>query len=229
MPPPSSLALDYATDEDVANLAGADFLTVTPDSFKVAAGTDGVFLASDPWTLTSASVDFQAQGVVANMVIQLSQPSGPKTVFRGSGDLLAVETVAGHAITLRRVGQALGWGQPPGPAAGLTGVAFLIKTLKGQLDDVSYKLDQQFAVDPALPNRTPGDAYDLRVLRLCTVYQTLVRQYTNGERSGEGDFAKKIEHYEQAYRDEVDTASLRWGPTGQSQQSGTRFGTRLSR
>jgi hypothetical protein len=226
MPPPTSLTTVYATDEDVVSLAGADFQVLAGRWFVYASGADGVFSSSDLWTLNSASQNFVTQGLKANMVCQLL---GPKPQYQGSGDLLAIETVAAHALTLRRVGQALGIGLPPGPAGGITGVTFLVTSLQRQLEDTAYLLNEQFAVDPNTPNRTPGDIYDQRILRRLTVYQVVYRQYMNLNRSKAGDFADKIDYYRDAYQTELAAAIVRWGPNGQTQQSSTRFSTHLVR
>lgn len=224
MPPPPALDVVYANDEEVCMIARADFASIAPKSSAYASGTDGVIAPGDRWTLTSDAVDFQAQGVEPNMVIQLSGAA-----LKGSGELLAVESVAPGAVTLRRIGEPAGVGQPPAPAAGLTGVVFLVTSLKNQIEDVAYLLNERFAVDPALPNRTPGDVYDQRIFRRLTVYQVLLRQYVDANRTATGDFSNKIAYYDQCFRDELATATLRWGPTGKEQSPTGRFSMRLVR
>lgn len=226
MPPPAYLSTVYATDEDVLALAGSDFQVICPPWSKFAEGTDGVFAMGSPWVLTSASNDFVAQGLAANMVIQLR---GPAAHFKGGGDLMAIETVAQHSLTLRRPGEGLGSGMPPAPAAGLTGVSFLVTSLKKQLEDVSYQLNEQFSIDPALPNRAPGDIYDLRAMRRLVVYQVAYRQYLSVNRSAKGDFADKVAYYRDLYETEKDSTVLRWGPLGTTQESSGVFSTRVSR
>ncbi len=65
----------YATDEDVAIRAPADFAALCPKDQVLAAGTDGLFLPSDPWTLRSPSVDFAASGLMPGQVIRLAGPA----------------------------------------------------------------------------------------------------------------------------------------------------------
>ena len=72
----------YATDEDIALRATADFAILCPRDQKLAAGSDGSFDPSDRWTLQSASVDFSAQGVLPGQVVQLL---GPASAFRAAG------------------------------------------------------------------------------------------------------------------------------------------------
>src|SRR5262245_5648288 len=124
----------YATDEDIAVRAGGDFILLAPPWQQMAAGTDGVFASGAPWVLTSASVDFQANGVQPNQVVLLS---APRTSFPGGGRLLAIDSVASGAITLRRLHKELNVGQPPAPAAGLTSVAFSVTTLDPQIEEAS--------------------------------------------------------------------------------------------
>lgn len=226
MPPPSRLAVTYATDEDVVAEAGADFRELCPNSFKFAYGKDGAFSPSDLWTLTSATVNFAGQGVRPNMIAQLR---GPTSAFKGSGELLAVESVGSGSVTLRRIGEATGVGQPPSPASGLTGVEFLVTSLHSQLDAASRKLNEQFSMDPALPGRQPGDAYDLSVIRTATIYLVLARRYNDMVRTDRGDFTEKAKFYMQAYRDEIDSATIRWGASGRAQPPTSHFGMKLTR
>jgi hypothetical protein len=229
MPPPSSLATLYCTDEDIVAIAGDDFQVLAGRWFKFAGGSDGVFAPGAPWVLNSASNDFSTQGVLPNMVVQLLKAVGNTGAFPGSGDLLAVESVATHYLTLRRVGEALGVGLPPAPAAGLTGVTFLITSLRRQIEDTAYVLDQQFQVDPNIVNRTPGDLYDQRIFRRLTVYQVMLRRYESASRAAKGDFDDKIQYYREAYERDLDAATVRWGPQGQGQPADTRFSTRIVR
>ena len=68
----------YATDEDVALRAPADFPLLCPPGQVQAAGTDGCFQAGDRWTLTSAAVP--------------SGPSTPSSILRTCSAVLALIT-----------------------------------------------------------------------------------------------------------------------------------------
>jgi hypothetical protein len=223
MPP---LTTVYATDEDVCVRATGDFVVLCPDWQKQAYGKDGVFASGDPWTLTSATVDFGAAGVAAGMVVSLTQP---KTTFKGSGDLLAVDAVAGSSVTLRRIGAASGLGSPPGPAAGVTGVEFTVPTMAPQIEEASYSLNRQWNIDANLPGRSPTDMYELRDLREATVLTVLLRRYTAENRADQGDFRLKIDQTSQALNLLVDRLSIRWGPTGTDPPETTIFSARLVR
>ena len=110
MAAPDQLATVYATDENIAVRASGDFTMLCPDWQKLACGTDGTFAAGAPWVLTSASVDFVGAGVTARHVVLLQKPN---TVFKGSGELLAVDSASPAGLTLRRLGAGLGVGSPP--------------------------------------------------------------------------------------------------------------------
>src|SRR5689334_649872 len=106
----SPLTTVYATDEDVALAAAADFAILCPKDQRLAAGSDGYFNPADRWTLRSTAVDFAAQGLAAGQIVQLIPPSAS---LRQSAEMLVVSSVAPYAVTLRRKGQPLGVGQPP--------------------------------------------------------------------------------------------------------------------
>lgn len=219
------LDIVYAVDEDLFVVGGADWATIVPRSNRMAAGVDGVFAANQPWTLSSASNNFASQGVTAGMVVELR---GPETLFR-TPQYLAVETVTTSSITLRRPGSPTGEGLGPGPAAGVTGVTFTIHTLKPQIENAAFTLNERYAVDPRLAGRKPSDIYDQRIFRRLTALWVLYNQYANLNRAKTGDFADKVQWYREEYESELASAALRWGPTGNDQPTTTRFGTRLSR
>jgi hypothetical protein len=221
----SMLPVVYATDEDVYVEGGADFKVLMPDSNLIASGTDGVFSSGDPWTLTSASNDFAAQGMAAGMVVQLT---GPPTSFK-LPQYLAAEAVSGGSVTLRRCGMPTGMGMAPSPAGGLSGVTFACLTFKPQIENTAFKLNEQYSVDPNVPFRTPGDIYEKRVFRRLTALRVLYLQYQNKTRTATGDFAEKIRYYLEEYDRELATATLRWGNRGVTQPATTRFNARLGR
>ena len=90
----------YANDEDIALRASADFAILCPKDQCLAYGLDGVF--TDPWTLTSPSVDFQGNGLIPGLIVRLTQPV---TLYKPPGEAFAVDSVAPNAVVLRRKGQ----------------------------------------------------------------------------------------------------------------------------
>src|SRR5271165_1749378 len=156
----------YATDEDILVRASGDFVTLAPAWQRMAAGTDGYFNSGQPWVLNSTSVNFATNGVSPNQVVLLS---GPKSQYPGGGDLLAIDSVSGNAITLRRPHKDLNVGMPPGPAAGLTGVTFSITTFDPQTEEASFDLKRRFGIDENITFRDSTWIYDLRDLRIATV------------------------------------------------------------
>lgn len=223
----TSLTTLYATDEDAYTLAGADWAVIVPKSNLFASGTDGVFASNARWTLASASNDFATQGVAAGMVVQLVT-TGSGTPF-STPQYLAVDTVSSGSLGLRRCGYDAGEGLPPGPAAGATGVTFKIVSLKPQIENAAYELNERYALDPAVAYRTPTDVYDLRVFRRLTVLWVYYQLFASENRTKDGDFAAKAKYFQDEYTAELEKAVLRWGPRGNTQPTTTRFSMRLSR
>ena len=223
---PSQTTPVYATDEDIAVRAAGDFVTLCPQWQQMAYGADGVFTGGSPWVLSSASVNFGSNGVQPNQVVQLT---APKTQYPGGGQLLAIDSVSGSSITLRRLHKDVGVGQPPAPAAGLTSVAFVVNTLDPQTEDASFDLKRRFGIDELIVERTSSWIYDLRDLRMATVLQVLSDRYIAEARGDRGDFARKINIIRSQLHDVLDRIQVRWGPYGNSSEPSTLFGCKLSR
>lgn len=226
MAAPDRLAIVYATDENLAIRASGDFAVLCPDWQKLAYGTDGAFAAGSPWVLTSASVNFVAAGVTAQHVVLLRKPT---TVFKGSGELLAVDSASPAGLTLRRLGAGLNLGHPPAPAAGLTNVEFTIVTLDPQIEEASFDLNRRFGIDPNVAGRSPGDVYDLRDLRQACVLTVLAQRYAAETRGDQGDFALKLTQVKQELTEVLARLTLLWGGSGTDRQSTNWFSTRLVR
>jgi hypothetical protein len=222
----------YATDEDIAIRASADFTILCPKDQRLAWGNDGQFSTNTPWVLTSAAVDFQAYGVAPGHVVLLTQPTPS---FKPPGELFAVVAVAPNAVTLRRRGQPAGIGLPPGPAAGLSQVEFSVTTLGPQVALASYDLNRRFGIDDLIAGRRPCDLFDPNEVREAAVLTVLYRQYTDMGRGAGGDvdaFTAKARLYRQELDDLLARTVVHWlpapGDTASNPSSG-RFSTRLSR
>ena len=223
---PAQTSPTYASDEDIAVRAGGDWVHLCPPWQLQAAGTDGVFSSGAPWVMTSASVNFEANGVAPNQVVHLT---APRANFTGSGQMLAIDSVAGNSVTLRRLHKDLNVGQPPAPAAGLTGVVFAINTLDPQIEEVSFRLKRRFAIDENIPYRDSDWLYDKRDLREATVLSVLLDRYTYEARTERGDFPRKIDLVGRQLAEIMAQLNIRWGPVGNSTESISLFSTRLSR
>ena len=134
------------TDEDLILEAPADFAILCPKDQRLAWGVDGFFAPEARWTLQSAGVDFEGQGLEAGNVVQLL---GPSASFRPPGEALVVERVSGKTVVLRRKGEAEGVGQPPGPVEGLAGVEFVVTTLGPQVERVVEDVERRLGVEVA--------------------------------------------------------------------------------
>ena len=219
----------FCTDEDILIHAGGDFVSLCPPWQQMAAGTDGAFAAGTPWVLTSASVDFAANGARPNQVVLLT---APRSQYPGGGQLLAIDSVATNTITLRRPHKDLYVGQPPAPASGLTAVAFTINTLDPQSEEASFDLKRRFTIDDTIGadfSRSSSWVYDLRDLRMAAVLSVLYSRYTSETRADKGDFAIKIKRIQQQLDDVLSRVQVRWGPFGNSAEPSTLFSCKLSR
>jgi len=225
----------YATDEDIALRASADFAALCPRDQTLASGSDGVFAANDPWTLSSASVDFLGFGLGPGQVVRLAKPS---SAFGPNGELFAVGAAGPGGITLRRKGQPPGVGQPPAPAAGLAGVEFSARTLGPQVGRASYDLDRRFGIDDRVAGRRPVDLYDAHQLREAVVltvlyqqYQDQSRQFAGGSDAPDDWYAAKARIIKAELDDLLDRLSLKWNAADVASRevATTRFSTRISR
>ena len=228
----TTLTTVYATDEDIAVRAPADFPILCPRDQKLAWGSDGAFSPTSPWVLTSSTVDFSARGLAPGNVVQLLQPVAN---FRPPGDSLVVDSIAPFAVTLRRKGLATGAGQPPGPSSALIGVEFTANTLGPQIERASYDLNRRFGIDDLVAGRRAVDLYDPREIREATVLSVLYRQYVAMSReTGEQQdaFAAKSALLKAELDDLLDRLVVRWGPPGApmaAEGTTSRFGARLAR
>jgi hypothetical protein len=216
----------YATDEDIAVRAGGDFITLCPSWQQMAYGIDGFFSPGSPWILNSSATNFAANNVSPNQVVWLSQP---KSQYPGSGSLLAIDTVVGTSLTLRRLHKDLNVGQPPAPAAGLANVTFTINTLDPQTEEASFDIKRRFGIDENMVERTSSWIYDLRDLRMATVLSVLVARYTQEARGDKGDFPRKLEQIKVELDQVLDRVQVRWGPFGNAEEPSTLFSCKLSR
>lgn len=216
MPDPARLAIVYCNDEDLAIRAIGDYSVLAPNSNMLAAGVDGVIDPSDLWTLTSASNDFEAQGVASGCTVNLKSAtltgaSKPSLPWGASGGLFGVSSVSGHSMTLRRLGMPTGVGLPVAPAVGFTTVQFAVETLAPQIEQASDEINRRYGIDPASSLRGPSEIYDLRELREACMLVVLVRKYTGDVRTKDGAFALKIKELTKERDDSFSRLLLRWG------------------
>jgi hypothetical protein len=222
----------YATDEDVALRASADFAILCPRDQCLAYGNDGGFEPGDPWTLRSPSVDFQANGLAPGHLVRLTQPVSQ---YKPPGEAFAVVAVAPNAVTLRRKGQPVGVGQTAGTAGGLAGVEFTATTLGPQIARASYDLNRRYGIDDLIAGRRPCDLFDPQEVREATVLTVLYRQYlemSRGSAEQSDTLSSKARIYKQELDDILARAVVHWlsGPGGSSPtEATTRFSTRISR
>ena len=213
----------YATDEDLALRATADFPLLAPRDQKVAAGVEGYFSPSDRWVLRSDSINFEAAGVTAGQVVQVF---GPSPQFRPPGEAFVALSVSEGAVTLRRKGQPSGFGQPPAPASGLVGVEYLIVTLAPQIERIGSELERRFGI---VCGGVSG-AIDPRSVREVIVLGVLHDQYVALSREVGGDrpdaFGAKAAAIKAKLDDLISGLVVR---RGDGCVPASRFSTRLTR
>jgi hypothetical protein len=226
MPPPAQVSTVYATDESIAVRAAGDFPTLCPPWQYLASATDGVFSSGTPWVLSSASSNFTAAGIAANHVVWLKKTGA---YFTGSGVLYAVESVSTTTLTLRMIGQASGVGLAPGPSAGLTSVNFVVPTLYPQIEEASFAINRQYAIDPNITGRAPSNIYDLRDLRMACILKVLLTRLDAEVQQKDTSWSLKREQYGADLSLVMDRLQVRWGPKGLDQAPSSFFSTRLVR
>lgn len=219
------LAAVYCSDENIALRAWGDFMAVCPPSQKLAAGSDGAILSADRWTLTSATVDFETAGIVPGHVVSLRVGN----TFGSNGEIFAVNAVDGSSMTLRRLGQTASVGQPPAPAAGLTGVTFSVLTFGPQIDVASYDANHFFGIDPNSATKYPGRMYDQRELQSYVVLMVLKRAYGISLKQKSEDYALKLVEVTDELSDLTARLTIRWGSDGKSEPPTSIFSTRVRR
>lgn len=230
--PTYSTSPAYCTDEDVAVYSPGDIEVLTPRGATIAAGRDGEFDADSPWILTSATVDFEAQGVKPSMLVVLE---GGKVVgtdaqlIAGSGGQFAVGSVAGKFLTLRRIGFPDAVGQPPGGTAGATSVGFRACSLSPQIGQASDEINRRYGVDAAQIYRGPDYLADVKALELATILTVLTRQYTVNNRVGDGDFAMKMKQLGKELDAVLHRIQLRWKPPADAAPPASIFRMRINR
>jgi hypothetical protein len=222
----------YATDEDIALRASADFQLLCPKDQKIAYGTDGAFLPSNSWTLSSVSVDFQAVGAAPGQVVHLELPGSG---LRPVGECFVVVASVPGAITLRRKGQLLGVGMPPSPAAGMTGVEFAILSYSPQIALATDDLNRRFGIAAGSNvGRCASQLADPGELRDAVVLTVLYRRYLDASRDVGGTidtFAAKAHALRAELDDLLARLTLHWSRSFADDAPGptTRFSTRMSR
>ena len=130
---------------------------------------------------------------------------------------------------MRRLHKDLNVGNPPGPAAGLTGITFAINTLDPQTEEASFDIKRRFGIDENIPGRTTTWVYDLEDLRMATVLTVLRERYQMETRTDRGDFKRKAEIINIELQLILDRVQVRWGPLGNSAEPATLFSCKVSR
>ncbi len=223
---PSWLSTVYATDEDISIRASGDYAELVPDHQLVIRITDGSLMSINPWVITSATANFIGAGCQPGQVVHIIPNDA--NVYGADGDDFAVDAVMLNSLTLRRIGMASGSGQRPGHG-NLTQIKLSIHTFGPQIEDVSFDLNQMFAIDPQSQFWGPANLYNQRQLRQACVLMVLNRQYKTGLRSKDSDWAAKAMGTKTDLENVVQRLSVGWGKNNQADLPATRQNGRISR
>lgn len=214
------------TDEDLAIRAPSDYTILCPRDQRMVSSSDGFFTPSDPWTLNSPSVNFEAAGLSPGQIVLLTKPI---LLFQSPGETFAVEVVSGHSVTLRRKGQTTGIGQPPGPGIFCSNVEFNVSTLGPQISRVKSEMLKRFGIEDDYLLVPDVNDRDLSSLREAIVLEVLRNAYRNQSRetgSGVSLFSQKANQLTDELEEYLARIVLHWKSLGIST---TRFSTRISR
>jgi hypothetical protein len=241
---PTSAALGlvtplFCTDEDIAGQCVPDYVSLLPVSQLLARGSDGQFLASDPWTLISPSNNFttQLQPVWSQQATDIPSQVGyviwlsrPQSTFHPPGVFMGVSQGTGTSLTLRRLGMPSGWGAAPVPASGLTGVEFQVCTFYPQIEKVSYDLNQHYQINTAgSRGKQAANMRDMRVLQNAAVTRVLLDRYSDETRTRTGDYSYKIDILGNQLSALESELTVRWLPNVGMEMQTNQFSTRIVR
>jgi hypothetical protein len=196
----SDLSTFDLTDEDLADRVSPEFLLLAPDSECLASGTDGVFDDSDRWTLTSASNDFESQGVSAGNLCKVElvvAPVAPRTspTTRQIG-LFAVASADGTSLTLRRLRKPAETGLPPGPVAGGSGYTFKVESLLPQLIDGADFVASRYSITDVSQIKAGTEGLCRRAAKLKAIINAYAAQSRNAGDEAKDDFTAQRKLYQ---------------------------------
>jgi hypothetical protein len=179
----------FCEDSDLIEEAPGDYPELLGRGQTYAYATDGV---TANWTLTSASVDFDARNVFEGAAVVMSPrgTSASATLMRMQGDTFLVDSVASaHVLNLRRPGLGSGDGAPPVAASALE---YWVATLRPRIKQESNWVRRQLDFDES------GDLVSDDDRRRLTVYRTLASAYRAASTYSDDnadDFTAKAQEY----------------------------------
>lgn len=204
------IALAIATDEDIANRAAGDFPAIVPRSQVLARGVDG---AISGWALASATNDFAAQGLAPGHMVVFYKPGSTKFHPDDVAEVIAVDSVPGPGLTLRRPGLPSGAGVPPTPGSGLL---FQSLTADPQIARITYEVQRRFNIEAG------DDLQDAEEIRRAVVLGTLESLYFQASRNvaeQSDDFGAKYKVCRAEFRAAMEELADQYGLGGSADQA----------
>lgn len=173
------------TDEDIALAATSDYPRITPNAWRLAQGSDGT---ATGLVFSSATVDFEAVGVAAGMVLVLTGETAALT-----SDTLAIDAVDGKSLTLHRLGLGTGIGMGPTLRAGKTAFTFEVPSCHATIAEMTRRLVLRYThADPA-PAVTDLKCAAVEMV-LCELYGSAHQLAGIGGQVGDNFRAKYLQH-----------------------------------
>lgn len=202
----------YCTDEDIAIEASNDWPLLFAEPI-LAIGRDGEIAQAEPWVLTSASNDFEGQGLAPGHLCYLRDLGDVLDGLVPYRDqLLAVAAVDGHSITLRPIGST-GGGAPPALLGDLSAVRFQVSTARPRIVLATEAISQHLDL---VGLASPVNAFGLRRACvhkvLCGRCRDLARLIVSDERDQWAEKARMYcEAVERELAEEIDERRPRLG------------------
>jgi hypothetical protein len=197
--------ITFCSEEDLALEATGDLALIAPRSPYFAKGSDGVLTAGGR-TVSSALVDFAAQGVLADTLCILSgsiTAPAARTTFGIGGEVFIVSVDAvGGSITLRNPGMLAGIGQAPSLSA-LTSVNFLLPSFLAIRKQATDRIRQSINFDSESDLITDDDR------RQICVYEVLRTRYRACTVNKDDDFSQQYRKYSVLFNELLDELKAR--------------------
>jgi hypothetical protein len=210
----------YCSDEDMAIYLAEDFGALVPRSIVLSSGTNGVFGSGNRWLLISATANFI--NIPSRSVVLLGPE--PKAQFGrvATGVPMAINSGSDGGLLLRRLGQPVGYGEPPSPAGGLSSVRFNVYTFRSIIAEYTKEANHRFGINPDIGGRKPSDMAPGSVedLRTWCVLSVALWAYTMANKAEDSDYKLKVGLVAGRLKAVESRLQILWGPKGDAASQG---------
>ena len=197
---------NYATDEDLLKMGGADFfLRIENRAGELSSGTDGVISGtSNVVVFTSATGDFINAGITSGHVIQLTKDSP------AYDHALAVHSVLTSTSLLLEA--------KPAACPTATAVTYTLTTYDGQHEMAHFEMGQIYHIDDDDLKTTndEADLYNRRQLRQAATYWVMKNTYAVQSRTEDDLYWRLTERADADYLGALSRMKLQFDADGDS-------------